>query len=176
MKLTKVKRSFQSAGYRVIQVLGLGKNDVQTAEQVQPFGFDSSPVPGFTAITAKTQNNSDNIVIGYISNQITLINEGESIVYSFDGDIIQSTITLRINGTIEFFGTGDNLVRYSKLKEEYDKTKEVLDTILTVLQTPVNELGNGSPSAFQAALLLAIGSKTTGDISSSKIDELKIPD
>lgn len=63
---------------------------------------------------------------------------------------------------------GDNfggLVKAPELKKQVDKNSAILDAILQVFQTTVNEAGNGAPSSFQAALLVATTGKQTADLS-----------
>ena len=48
---------------------------------------------------------------------------------------------------------------------QLQKNTAILNGLLGVLKVSVTEPGNGSPSAFQAALLSAIGTMQTGDFS-----------
>jgi hypothetical protein len=75
--------------------------------------------------------------------------------------------TIKINGG-EFGG----LTITPKLVEELNKNNAILEAILQVISTPVNEPGNGSPSAFQFALNTALAGKQTGDF--SEIENEKI--
>ena len=84
------------------------------------------------------------------------------------------TVVLNNDGTLDLLGTDDNAVRYSPLKDGYDKTTDALDAIINILTgVPINEPGNGAPSALQASLSAALAGKNTGDISGAKIDEIK---
>lgn len=159
---------------RIIKILRLGNADVQTSDEVSSFGIDSNVPKDFIALYASTGQKGENVIIGYI-NKHQLAAVGESRIYSTNeaGDEVAAYLHFKNDGTIEFNGSEDNLVRYSKLKEEYDKTKEVIDIIIQTLQAPINEPGSGAPSAFQAALKGALTGKATGDISPSKIDEIK---
>ncbi len=61
----------------------------------------------------------------------------------------------------------------SELKTQLDKTKEVIDSIVQILSgSPINEPGNGSPSALQAALGTALEGKELGDY--SNIEDEKV--
>jgi len=156
-----------------IKALVLGKRDARTGPQVSPAGIQSKPVKEDMAVYAKTTNSTEPIFLGYVQ-KTNETNEGEIKVLSYDSEGAESfVIYIRNDGTCEFGGDADNMVRYSELKKEYDKTRAVLDAILTTLATPVNEPGNGAPSVFQAAMILAVGALTTGDISGSKIDNIK---
>ena len=72
-----------------------------------------------------------------------------------------TTLQADTNGFV-FNGGDKGMVKADELKTQSEKDKAILDGILQVLQTPVNEPGNGAPSAFQAALLAAIGTKQSG--------------
>ncbi len=50
-------------------------------------------------------------------------------------------------------------------QKELQKDSILWKALLQVLKTPINEPGNGSPSAFQAALLAALSSLSQGDYS-----------
>lgn len=169
-----ISTEIDSKKRRVIKFLRLGLKDVQTSEEASAFGIDSHVPKDFVAVYAATGEKGSTVILGYL-NKNQLAKVGENRIYSTDeeGKEVKFYLHLKNDGTAEFGGDADNLVRYAKLKEEYDKTKDVLDTFLTALQTPVNEPGNGAPSAFQAALLGVLASKQTGDISSCKIDEIK---
>ncbi len=55
---------------------------------------------------------------------------------------------------------------------QLDKVTKILQTLQQSLQTPVNEPGNGSPSAFQAALLTALGTLQLPDYSQVESDKV----
>jgi hypothetical protein len=67
---------------------------------------------------------------------------------------------VEINGS-EFGG----LVNAKELKQQLDHNNAILNTILQVIGTPVNEAGGGAPSVFQAALNVALTGKQTGNFS-----------
>ncbi len=82
---------------------------------------------------------------------------------------------VRINSPKLLINNGDlgGMVKAGELREQYNKTKAIIDTLLQVCQTPINEPGNGSPSAFQAALNAAFAGKTTGDLSNIENEKVK---
>lgn len=166
--LTRVKQ----ATSEFIKVLRYGKSDVQTALNCLPHGLDSKPVKEKLAIHIKTSNNSESVIVGYIDKS-TNTNEGETRIYATDSSGTEVfSLYFKNNGTVEFGGNTDNLVRYSVLKSEYDKTKEVVDIISNTLKTWVTAPGDGG-AALKAAYISAIGAKVTGNISGSKINEIK---
>lgn len=174
IKLIKVisTRFYQS--YFMTKFLGMGKDDVQETKTATPYGFDSNPIKDIIGIQVQTTVNGENVVIGFIGkNGIT--EPGESRMFSTDDNgNLKIDLHVKKDGTIHFGGENGNLVRYQELKQEYDKTKDVVDTILNILRgSPIPEPGNGANSALQSALSGALAGKSTGDISGAKIDELK---
>ncbi|NRA92568.1 MAG: hypothetical protein HRU26_07765 [Psychroserpens sp.] len=175
ISIGKVTSTTVSNMVRTVKAIVLGKNP-RTALYAGPFGEDSVPPQNTRAIVVQGVSSDSKVVIAYINrNQLDSLAEGEKRIYSVKDDGSLSTdIILRSDGTMEIGGNTDFLVRYSKLKEEYDKTKDALDSIINILSgSPINEAGNGSPSSLQAALKTALTGKSTGDISSSKIEEIK---
>lgn len=170
MIITRVKEATKE----FIKVLRYGKDDIQTADQYLPWGVDSKPIKNALALYSNTGNRGESVIIGYLINSEMTV-EGESALYSTDDDgAVMFYLLLKKDGTAEFGGNSDNLVRYSVLKNEYDKTKGVLDAILNILNgPPITEPGNGAPSALQTALKSALTGLQTGDIADSKIEEIK---
>lgn len=162
-------------GFRIIKSKTLGAN-AETAETITQGCVDFSPLQNMKAVYSKTNNSSEPICIGYLNkNVISDLDSGEGAFYSIDSSGVKAYIKSRKDGTIELNGTEDYAVAFNRLKSAYDETKEVLDAILSTLGTVINEPGNGSPSAFQAAMILAVGDKTTGDISEAKVESIKLP-
>jgi len=161
-------------GFRIIKTKW-AENITSTAKQSNPFGFDSNVPKEIVAVFADTSSKEEPVIVGYLyASALSDLNTGDSAMYSTDSEgKIKSTVKLRNDGTAEILGTGDYMVRFNELEKEYNKTKAVLDSIISVLTPPINEPGNGAPSAFQAAMNVAVGAKTTGDISGAKIEELK---
>lgn len=165
-----IKNSFRS-----IKAKTMGQN-AGTADSITMGGTDFNPPKNMKAVFASTENSSEPVCIGYLNKSVIEgLEVGEMAFYSTDGKTPNAYVIARNNGTVDLNGNDDFAVAYNDLKNEYDKTKEVLDAILSTLQTVINEPGNGSPSAFQAAMISAVGSKTTGDISSSKVETVKLP-
>ena len=98
--LTRVKEALSE----FIKVLRYGKSDVQTADQVLPFGFDSKPVKDKLAIYNKTTNNGQAIILGYLGN-FTKTKEGETRIFATDVDGNEVfEIYIKVNGVCEFNG------------------------------------------------------------------------
>jgi hypothetical protein len=174
LNIVKIISSEISNTRRFLKFLKLGKKDIQTSYEAMPPGVDAAPIEGMKAVYAKTGVNGKDVIIGYINiNQIS--KAGEHKIFATDKVGNEKRyIHLKNDNTVEFGGTGNFLVKYNELKENYDKTKEVLDSILTILNgAPIPEPGNGAPSALQTALSSALAGKSTGDISGSKISDFK---
>jgi len=140
-----------------IKVLRYGNADYQTSEQYLPYGVDSKPVNGINAAHATTSNNSDTIVFAY-KIESSLTNPGEIRIYATDSDGVDVfSLLLKNDGTAEFGGNTDNLVRFLKL----DNALQLFITDLNAkLVTALGAVGGSWPG-------------TSLDISQSKIDEIK---
>jgi hypothetical protein len=77
------------------------------------------------------------------------------------------------DGLFKFNGGSHGIPKADEIKTQSEKDKDILDGILQVLQTPINEPGNGAPSAFQAALIAAIGTKQSGVWTGLENDKIK---
>lgn len=155
--LTRVKQATSD----FIKVLRYGKSDVQTAYNCLPHGIDSKPIKDKLAIHIKTSNNSESVIVGYIDKSATT-NEGECRVYATNSNGVEVfSIYLKNDGTVEFGGNTDNLVRFSELKAGFDQLKSDFNTFLTHVHG-----GAGTPPAPPQL-------PSTASIDSAKIDEIK---
>ncbi|NME69003.1 hypothetical protein [Flammeovirga aprica] len=84
----------------------------------------------------------------------------------------ETTIEVDQNGIIFNEGNNGGLLITPTLVEELEKNNRLLEAFLNVLSTPVNELGNGSPSAFQQVLNSTLKSFEISDF--SKVENTKI--
>lgn len=92
---------------------------------------------------------------------VSLISELESLHIKNSSVYLELSEKLLLNG--DQYG---GIVRADELKKELDKTKEVLDGLLAVINgAPIPELGGGAPSGLQTALKGAVAGKGTGDYS-----------
>lgn len=70
---------------------------------------------------------------------------------------------------------GGGLLNTSELKTAWNQNKAILDALLQIFTgTPINEPGNGSPSALQLALKTALTGKQAGTFSESTIVSQKV--
>ena len=159
ISFSKVKGSALEKGIRILKVLQFG---IKTADEVSSFGDDSNPLKDMTAIYAESSEAGEPVILGYINtNQIS--KEGEKRIYSLKSDGSTSFyIHLKNDGTMEFGGTADNLVRYSPINTALNQQAVDINTEL---------------SKISAALALIGGVYTPTpiniDVSGSKIDEAK---
>jgi hypothetical protein len=177
MKLTWINSTALKEGFRIIKTR-MTKSILETSKQAMPFGFDANPSKNYIAILAETMSNEEPVIVGYLNPKaLDSLNIGDSMQYSTDENgNIKAKVIARNDGTLEILGNDDNAVRYSILKSEYDKTKTVLDNILSIINgPPIPEPGNGAPSALQQALAAAVVNLQTGNIAGSKIEEIKVP-
>ena len=156
-----------SSGKRTAKVNQFG---VKTASIAAPFGDDSQPLKDTAAIFANTSNNAEPVVIGYI-NKNQLAGPGEKRIFSVDehGAVI-SYIWCKSDGTIEFSGTADNLVRYSKLETAFNELKTDFNNLVTAYNAHVHiSAAPGSPNAPTPSQ----ATPSAADITPAKISEFK---
>jgi len=71
-------------------------------------------------------------------------------------------------------GQNNGLVKVDVLKEYISKTNQILNAILTVINgTPINEPGNGAPSALQTVLKTSLAGKNTEPATQIENDKVK---
>jgi len=71
--------------------------------------------------------------------------------------------------------TGGGLLNITEFKTEWDKSKAILDALLGVANgAPVNEPGNGAPSAFQVSLKVALAGQQSGTFNEEQLVSKKI--
>jgi len=156
---SKIKSAAIESGQRILKVLQFG---VKTADEIAPFGDDASPLEGMTAIYAPTSEAGEPVIIGYINtNQVA--KPGEKRIYSLDsGGGISFYIYLKSDGTMEFGGTADNLVRFTPLNAGLQSEVVLLNAELVKIQAVLTTLGG-----------TYVHVPVTVDVSAAKINEAK---
>ena len=145
---------------RILKVLTFGKLSVNNAYQASPFGIDSNPMKGSTAVIAESTGNGEKVVLGYL-NKNQIAERGGFRIYAEDEDGDESIyIYLRPNGQIEFGGNDDFMVRYSALETAFNELQQKFNTHIHPASS-----GTTSPTATQS----------TGDITEAKINDFRIP-
>lgn len=153
-------------------------------------GDDSVPCDNDRLILIKAGNTGEKAAVGSL-NESQGAKPGEKILFSRDknGKVV-ATIKMLNSGNIEIELKGDykiktegnielngsdfgGLIKIEELKMQLQKNTAILNGILGTLKAPVAEPGNGAPSAFQAALITAIGAMQTGDFSNIENKKVK---
>lgn len=128
-------------GKRVLKVLQFG---AKTADECLPFGIDSVPVKGMSAIYAETSNDSESLILGVI-NESQIAENGETRFYSMDlNKVIKSVIYLKKDGTIEFNGNTYSMVRFEPLKNGLQNSDLAINTEFTKIAAAINAIVPGS--------------------------------
>jgi hypothetical protein len=137
--------TINALGKRIIKIFSI--SGAKTASDCVPFGIDTNPIKGMTAIHATTSNDSESVVIGYIDNN-KLAQSGEIRLYSKDAQGVEKTfLWLKNNGTLEMNGNQYTTVRFEPLKTGLDNSVNLLNIELTKIQTAIQTLGGAYPRA-----------------------------
>lgn len=159
---TVISTAFDTVKRRITKVRRRGKDDVQTAIEIAPYGCDSNPIAGMRAIYSPTEDKGKKVIIGYI-NKDQLAEVGEHRLYSTDSNgVLKFFIWLKNDGTLEIGGNSDNAVRYSPLNTGLQQFKSDIQAQLALIATGI-AAGGGSYTPGTLTL----------DISNSKIQQIK---
>lgn len=136
--LSKIKGISLFKKSRILKILQFG---AKTVTEAAPFGLDSSPLEGMTAIFAETSETGDALVIGYI-NKNQLSNPGEYRMYSLKQDGSEAIdIYLKNDGTCELGGNSDSLVKYNPLMEALINSDAQINQELEKIRIAISSLG-----------------------------------
>lgn len=160
MNLVKIISSTIESGKRIVKFLKSGLKDVQTSHEAMPFGVDTNAPRDTIAVYSPTSQNGRTVIIGYI-NVNQLADVGESRYYSTNtsGTDVQMYLHLKNDGTAEFNGSDDFMVRFNALKLGFDQLKTEFNAHL--------HTGNlGAPTTPPTI-------PSTASIDNSKLDKIK---
>lgn len=159
ISFSKIKSSALKAGKRIFKVLEFG---VKTADEIAPYGDDSNPLKGLAAIYAETSEAGEPVILGYLNTK-QIAAEGEKRIYSqkANGDI-SFYIHLKNDGTMEFGGNSDNLIRYAPLDAGLQAQVAKINAELVKIATGITAAG-GTYAPTPISL----------DVSAAKINEAK---
>jgi hypothetical protein len=137
--LSKLKSSTIENTKRILKVLQFG---AKTAKEVSPFGFDSCPVEGLTAIFAETSNADESIIIGYIQAD-RLAQAGASRLFSIDPTTkeLKAEIWLKTDGTITLNRGTKKAVLFEPLNQKLTDQNNAINTELLKIQASIIALG-----------------------------------
>lgn len=169
--LVKVIGSALSNGMRKIKI-SFGGSNVQEVAEVAPHGIDSNPPDNRIAAHANTTVKGINVVYGYYNTKQTAA-KGETRIYATNtaGSSVVMYLHLKNDGTANFGGTADNLVRYSDLETGFNDLKGKVNDLITKYNSHTHT--GVQTGAGTSAVTAAIETPTTADISGSKINEIK---
>jgi len=128
----------EDEGFRTVKVQEEG---VKTPFLFEGFGEDSHPLKNMTALMTDTGADGEMAVIGFLDiEKVTAL--GEKRIFSLDsnGDV-SSFIWLKNNGTIEFNGNSNSLVKYNELKQKCDELQNFINQELTKIQAGISSAG-----------------------------------
>jgi len=173
MFLTKVDSTTVKDELREVKVLRMGDKDVQTANEIAPFGIDSNPLKDMVAVYGETSNNGDTVIVGYI-NKNRLAAVGETRIYSTDESGAEKIyIHLKNDGTMEIGGATDWMVRYSALETAFNDLKGTVNDLVDTFNNHTHTYIPGTLSPIPSAATLTTATPSSADISPAKIDEIK---
>lgn len=158
--ISKIKGFFLENGFRIFKVLQYG---AKSTDECSPFGIDSNPINGTTAILQETDTSSEPVIIGYIQKK-RKSEPGELRIYSVDSEGNEKAfLWLKKDGTIELNGNSDNAVKYIPLDIAMQKLSTDINAELTAIASGIATAGGSY-----------IPNSISIDISEAKVDNVKI--
>ncbi len=174
MFLTKVISTSADAVSRfIIKVRRYGMNDVHTAYQANPFGFDSNPIANIRAAFSKTDDKSVKVIVGYV-NTDQRANVGESRIFSTDDSgELKFYVWLKNDGTLLLGGDAGNLARYQELETAFNQLKSDHNDLVNAFNTHMHATAATGPPVIPTPGSGIPASPSTADITGAKINEIK---
>lgn len=172
VKIAKIISSTIESGKRILKILRLGKEDIQTSFESMPYGIDSVPVKDLIAIQMQTGERGKTVIVGYI-NKNQLSDVGELRIYSTDSQGVEKSFvhlkndgTIKAEGsTIELNGNIDNAVKFTPLDASLQSQVALINTNFTQIAAVLNTL---APGAY-------VPTTVTVNINTSKVETVKLP-
>lgn len=154
-----------------------GAQDVRTAIESSPYGFESNPIEGMIALYAKSEVDGKEAIVGYF-NVERIAQVGESRIYSTDKNgTLKMWLHLKNNGTAEFGGNTKHMVRYEELETAFNQLRSDFNSLVSkynshthayvapLLPAPVQPGATGPVPVPQ--------SPSAADVSGAKITQIK---
>lgn len=151
IKIVKIISSTIDAGRRIIKMLRLGKDDIQTSYEAMPFGVDSVPIKDLIALQMETGEKGKTVIVGYI-NKKQIADVGELRIYATNsagveqGSVyLKNTGEAQINGTfIELNGAVNTAVKFAPLQTSLSAQDALINTNFTQIAAVLNTLAPGA--------------------------------
>jgi hypothetical protein len=176
--LTTLSNSLLDKSGRMLnKVLGLGRDDVKTANQIITPGVEGRAVDGSKVIYMETATKGTNVIVGAIEKSQE-IEKGEVMIYSRDSngetqntihlkqdgeiEIGDSCIVVKPDGSVEIKGNGDNLMKFIPLNQDMLNLAIDINAELVKIAAGISA-GGGAYTPTPIVL----------DISGAKIDDIK---
>lgn len=173
MKTGSVYSSAIKSGIRFVKFLCMGKKDTREYRQISTHGIDSCPIKDRILVFADTGEIGKSVVIGYI-NKEQIADVGEIRVYSTDADGVEKIyLHLKNNGTAEFNGDADNMMRYKPANDGFEELKRDLNTMISRWNAFATAYAPGGPSVVGTPPTAITVSPSAAAITNSKIAEIK---
>jgi len=156
---------------RVVQFLRKGLYDVQTSQEVAPYGIDSCPVKDLVAVYGPTSESGKTVILGYFNRQ-QLAAAGETRLFSTNAQgELQFYAWLKADGTMEIGGNSKNMVRYQELETAFNELKDDFNTLVSTFNAHTHT--GVTPGVGSSGSTATPGTSSAADISPAKIDEIK---
>ena len=150
VKISQIISSSIDKGRRILKILRLGKDDIQTSFESMPYGIDSVPVKDLIAIQMETGERGKTVIVGYINkNQIADVGELKIFATNAQG-AEQGFIHLKNNGVVKFIPLDSGLqAQTTAINVELVKIAVGLNAIVpgSYVHTPVTVNITGSKVA-----------------------------
>lgn len=136
-----ISTSLNNVLQRLIKITRYGNADVQTSQQVSPFGVDSNPVKDTAAAYSTTDVLGKTIVLGYLQKNMKSA-DGEIRIFSIGGEGEQITqiwldnagnIYLEVNKGIKT----NNLVRFNEMLTAFSQLQTEVNAAIAVMNANV---------------------------------------
>ena len=81
------------------------------------------------------------------------------------------------DGTIEINGNADFAVKYNELKTAFDTLKNDFNSFISIYNAHIHPVAGvtAGPATVPSSVTVSTGTPTTADMTSSKVDEVKLP-
>ena len=157
----------------ILKILRSGSKDSLTPFSASPFGIDARPIKGMKAVYMETANDDEPVLVGYI-NENSKAGIGEVRFYSLDSDGNEKNfIHIKNDGKIDIGGSGDNMVRFSKLEDGYNELKTDFNNLVTKWNAFAGAYLPGGPTVQGLPPSASTASSSSATIADAKIDEIK---